>query len=82
MKIRTLSGERTVHFPQTPEDGFQHSEHGRTWQWTEIGDGGVWRSVSGGIAGGGGPVKWEDLVDKPEGIDALGTSGIIIGGSY
>ena len=82
MKITTLSGERTVHFPQTPANGFQHSEHGRTWQWVEVGDGGMWRSVSGGIAGGGGPITWDEILAKPEGIEALGNSGIIIGGTY
>ena len=82
MKTRTLSGARTVHFPQSPRDGYQHTEHGRTWQWVD--DPGIWRSVSGGVPGqgGGGPVKWADVEEKPEGIEALGVSGIIIGGSY
>ena len=80
MKVRTLSGERTVHFPQTPPDGYQHTEHNRTWQW--VADPGMWRSVSGGIAGGeGGPVDWDDVQDKPDSINSL-AAGIIIGGSY
>ena len=82
MKINTANGQRSVHFPQDPPDGYQHTEYGRTWQWVK--DPGMWRSVTGGVpgSGGGGPVKWDDVEEKPEGIVALGVSGLIIGGSY
>ena len=79
MKTRTISGERTVHFPQSPAPGYQHTEHGRTWQWVE--DPGMWRSVSGGVAGNT-KVTWEEVEGKPAPIEALGKQNIIIGGSY
>ena len=65
MKIKTTSGERTVNFPQQPTPDYQHTEHGRTWQW--VADPGMWRSVKGGVdhddSGGGG--SWGDITDKP-----------------
>ena len=33
MEIKTLSGTRTINFPQSPPDGYQYSEHGRVWEW-------------------------------------------------
>ena len=83
MEINTLSGTRTINFPQKPADGFQHTEHGRTWEWVD--DPGMWRSVKGGADPGGGtsgPITWDEILAKPEGIEALGESGIIIGGTF
>ena len=70
-----------INFPQNPPDGYRHAEHGRVWEWRDVP--GVWRSVSGGAegGGGGGPVKWDDVQEKPVPIDSL-AAGIIIGGSF
>ena len=83
MEIKTLSGTRTINFPQSPPDGWQHAEHGRVWEW--MADPGIWRSVSSGVpenGGNAGPITWDEILAKPEGIEALGNSGIIIGGTY
>ena len=85
-----MSKERAVNFPSNAPYGTTHFEKGRTWEYVEPG---MWKSIGGSGGGGdgsspGGPVEWDDVLNKPKPITDLAGDyhpqkvSILSGGNY
>ena len=73
--------QRLVSFPEGPDYGTTHFEHGRMWEYVKPG---MWKSVAGDIEV---DVHWDDIEGKPVPIKNLAgentaKASIVSGGNY